>query len=95
MPDTLYVEELIGPQTISTMPEDTIRAVQDHGRVEARLETDLDAARYLFNQLYAVGVDYDDIVTALEREGIGKFVASIEELLDRIRTKRRSLREAA
>jgi transaldolase len=93
--DTLYVEELIGPETISTMPEQTIRAFQDHGRVESRLETDLDEARYLFNQLYVAGVDYDDVVATLEREGIHKFVASVNEILDGIDTKRRSLREAA
>jgi transaldolase len=68
--DTLYVEELIGPETISTMPEETIRAFQDHGRVEPRLETDLDQAPYLLNQLYAAGVDYDDVVATLEREGM-------------------------
>ena len=56
--DTLYVEELIGAETISTMPEETIRAFQDHGRVEARLDADLDEARSLFNKLDAVGVDY-------------------------------------
>jgi transaldolase len=93
--DTLYVEELIGPETISTMPEETIRAFQDHGRVEPRLETDLDAARYLFNQLYAAGVGYDEVVATLEREGIDKFVASVNELLGSIAIKRRSLREAA
>jgi transaldolase len=46
--DTLYVEELIGPETISTMPEETIRAFQDHGRIEQRLESGLDEAQYLF-----------------------------------------------
>ena len=93
--DTLYVEELIGPETISTMPEETIRAFQDHGRVELRLESDLDEAQYLFNKLYAVGVDYDDVVATLEREGIEKFVASVNEILDGIATKRRSLRAVA
>ena len=58
--DTLFVEELIGPETISTMREETIRAFQDHGRIEPRLETDLNEAQYLFNQLYAIGVNYDD-----------------------------------
>ena len=93
--DTLYVEELIGPQTISTMPEETIRAFQDHGRVEPRLESDLDEAQYLFNKLYAAGVDYDDIVDTLEREGIEKFVGSFDELLKRLRDKRRHLAAAA
>jgi transaldolase len=93
--DTLYVEELIGPETISTMPEATIRAFQDHGRVELRLESDVDEAQYLFNQLYAAGVDYDDVVATLEREGIEKFVASFNELLKRVRDKRRHLVAAA
>jgi transaldolase len=93
--DTLYVEELIGPETISTMPEETIRAFQDHGRVELRLESDLDEAQYLFNKLYAVGVDYDDVVATLEREGIEKFVASVNELLKRVGDKRRHLAAAA
>jgi transaldolase len=93
--DTLYVEELIGPETISTMPEETIRAFQDHGRVEPRLESDLDAAQYVFNKLYAVGVDYDDVVATLEREGIDKFVASVDDLLKLIGEKRHALAVAA
>jgi transaldolase len=86
--DTLYVEELIGPETISTMPAETIAAFQDHGQVEARLESDLEEAQYLFSQLYAAGVDYDDIVATLEREGIDKFVASFNELLRGLAVKR-------
>jgi transaldolase len=93
--DTLYVEELIGPETISTMPEETIRAFQDHGRVELRLESDLDGAQDLFNKLDAVGIDYDDVVMTLEREGIEKFVASFTELLKSVGDKRRHLAAAA
>ena len=93
--DTLYVEELIGPETISTMPEETIRAFQDHGRVALRLESDLEEAQSLFNQLYAAGVDYDDVVATLEREGIEKFVASFDQLLNDVADKRHKLTEAA
>jgi transaldolase len=93
--DTLYVEELIGPETISTMPEETIRAFQHHGRIEPRLESELDEAQYLFNKLYAAGIDYDDVVATLEREGIEKFVASFNELLKRVADKRRNLAAAA
>jgi transaldolase len=93
--DTLYVEELIGAETISTMPEETIRAFQDHGRVEARLETELDEARYLLDELVAVGVDYDDVTTTLEREGIERFVASFDEVVQRVGDKRRQLTAAA
>ena len=86
--DTLYVDELIGSETITTMPEETIAAFQDHGRVEARLETELDAAQQVFRDLYAAGVDYDDIVATLEREGIEKFDAAFNELLSGIAAKR-------
>jgi transaldolase len=93
--DTLYVDELIGPETISTMPEDTIRAFQDRGRVALALESDLEEARYLFNRLYAAGVDYDDVVATLEREGIDKFLASFNQLLEGIAKKQRELGVAA
>ena len=86
--DTLYVDELIGPETITTMPAETIAAFQDHGRVESRLETDLRAARQVFRALYAAGVDYDDVVTTLEREGIEKFDAAFNDLLKGIAEKR-------
>jgi len=86
--DTLYVEELIGPETISTMPSDTIHAFQDHGVVALTLESDPEDANHLFNQLYAAGIDYDDVVATLEREGIEKFRASFTQLLEEIVQKR-------
>jgi transaldolase len=85
--DTRYVEELIGPETISTMPEETIRAFQDHGRVAATLGRDVDEARDLFTKLARVGVDYDDVVSSLEAEGVAKFVRSFDELLRRVEAK--------
>jgi transaldolase len=93
--DTLYVEELIGAETISTMPQETIRAFQDHGRVEPRLDADLDEGRYLFNELADAGIDYDDVTATLEREGIEKFVGSFDELLQRVSDKRRHVTDAA
>jgi transaldolase len=93
--DTLYVEELIGPETIATMPEQTIRAFQDHGHVEARLESNLLEAGQLPTQLGAAGVDYDDVVATLEREGIEKFVAAFNQLLKGLADKRRGLAAAA
>jgi transaldolase len=86
--DTLYVEELIGPETISTMPSATIHAFQDHGLVALTLESDLEDANHLFNQLYAADIDYDDVVATLEREGIEKFRASFTQLLEEIVQKR-------
>jgi transaldolase len=93
--DTLYVEELIGPHTIATMPEETIHAFQDHGRVERRLESSMMEARLLPTQLDAAGVDYEDVVATLEREGIEKFVGAFSNLLEGIADKRRDLATAA
>jgi transaldolase len=89
--DVVYVEELIGPRTVNTMPEETIRAFQDHGRVEPTLEQGLEEARQVFEDLERAGVDYDDVVETLEREGVEKFAESFEELLDGIRRSSREL----
>ncbi|HXW59487.1 MAG TPA: transaldolase [Solirubrobacteraceae bacterium] len=80
-PDVLYVEELIGAETVDTMPEETITAYQDHGQPEARLERDLAAARALLDELAEAGVDYDDVTETLEREGVEKFSDSFAQLL--------------
>jgi transaldolase len=87
----MYVEELIGPETVNTMPKETIGAFQEHGVVAETLERDLDAARRLLDELAAVGVEYDDVVDTLEREGVQKFSDSFRELLDGIRAKRAQL----
>jgi len=92
--DVMYVEELIGPETVNTMPEETIRAFQDHGKVELTLAKDVDAARKLFDDLAAAGIDYDDVSDTLEREGVQKFSDSFDELLEGIRAKRGSLAPA-
>jgi transaldolase len=89
--DTMYVEELIGPNTVDTMPQETIEAFQDHGVVALTLERDLDGTRRLLDQLAEAGVDYDDVVDTLEREGVKKFADSFAELLDGIRSKRGEL----
>jgi transaldolase len=87
--DVLYVEELIGPETVDTMPEETIEAFQDHG--ETRGDTVLEGvaeAHKLLEQLAAAGIDYDDVVLKLEEEGVQKFADSFAELLDGVRAKR-------
>jgi transaldolase len=89
--DVMYVEELIGPETVNTMPKETIEAFQDHGVVADTLERDVDSARRLLDELAAVGIDYDDVVDTLEREGVEKFSDSFHELLDGIRAKRAQL----
>jgi transaldolase len=92
--DVMYVEELIGPETVNTMPEETIEAFQDHGEVELTLERGIDEAKRLFDQLGKAGVDYDDVVRVLEEEGVQKFADSFSELLDGIRAKRGELAAA-
>ncbi len=89
--DVLYVEELIGPETINTMPEETIKAFQDHGEVALTLEQGVDEARRLFEEIEAAGVDVDDVTRVLEEEGVQKFADSFDELLDGIRAKRGEL----
>jgi transaldolase len=89
--DVMYVEELIGPETVNTMPEETIRAFQDHGEVALTLERDLDEAQSLLQRLAEVGVDYDDVVVTLEQEGVQKFSDSFAELLDGVQAKRGEL----
>jgi transaldolase len=92
--DVMYIEELIGPETVNTMPEETIRAFQDHGQVAETLTKDVDAAHKLFDDLASAGVDYDSVVDTLEREGVEKFSDSFTELFDGIRAKRGELAHA-
>ena len=89
--DVLYVEELVGPETVNTMPEATLQAFQDHGRVAPTLEQGLDEAHRLLERLAAVGVDYEDVVQTLEVEGIEKFTESFSELLAGLQAKRQAL----
>ena len=89
--DVLYVEDLIGPETVNTMPEETIRAFQDHGEVALTLEQGIDEARQVFERVAEAGVDYDDVVVTLEREGVEKFADSFRELLDGVKAKRGEL----
>jgi transaldolase len=90
--DVMYVEDLIGPDTVNTMPLETIEAFQDHGRVPGDTALDgVDEARQLLDDLAAAGVDYDDVTTTLEVEGVQKFSDAFEQILDSIRAKRGAL----
>jgi transaldolase len=85
------VEELIGPETVNTMPEETIKAFQDHGHVELTLERDLDEAHAIFERVEQAGVSYEDVVKTLEEEGVQKFSDSFSDLTDGIQAKRGEL----
>ncbi len=92
--DVMYVEELIGPDTVNTMPEETIVAFQDHGNVAETVTQGIDEARKLFDDLRAAGIDYDDVSDTLEREGVEKFTDSLDQLKDGINAKRGELAHA-
>jgi transaldolase len=86
--DTMYVEELIGPETVNTMPKETIEAFQDHGVVDRTIDKDVEAAHALLEQLEQAGLDVMDVTNTLEIEGVQKFKDSMHELLAGIEAKR-------
>jgi transaldolase len=93
--DVVYVEELVGPETVNTMPLETIQAFQDHGEVRGDTVLEgIDEARALLGRLAEVGVDYDDVTDTLEAEGVQKFADSFDEIVESIRAKRGELAAA-
>jgi transaldolase len=89
--DVRYVEELIGPATVNTMPEPTLLAFEDHGKVAPTLQRGLDEAQRLLGQLAEVGIDYKNVVETLEADGIEKFSDAFSKLLARLETKKQEL----
>jgi len=89
--DVIYVEELVGPDTVNTMPRATVEAVLDHAVIRDSLEEDVDGAKQLMKDLEAAGIDYDDVVETLEKEGVQKFADSFKELFADIESKRDQL----
>jgi transaldolase len=89
--DVLYVEELVGPDTVNTMPRETIEAVQDHGEIRRTLDEDVDEARRTLERFAEAGIDYADVVQTLEREGVEKFAKSFRELFADLEAKRDQL----
>jgi transaldolase len=85
--DTMYVTELVAPDTVNTMPEATMHATQAHGALHGdTIRGTYEASRKVFEQLDGLGISYDDVVTVLEQQGVQKFEASWNELLETIRT---------
>jgi transaldolase len=91
--DTLYVEELIGPNTVNTMPAKTIDAVADHGVIARTVDKDLDAARRVMADLEAAGIDMAAVTAQLEEEGIAAFAKSFDALISGVEGKRAALAE--
>jgi transaldolase len=91
-PDTLYVDHLIGPHTVNTLPDVTIVAFADHGTLERTVDRDVDEAIAVWQAITDVGIDLDDVAATLEAEGVGSFQKSFDELLGALGTKRVELR---
>ncbi len=90
-PDLLYVETLIGPHTVNTMPDQTLDAFMDHGVVARTVDADPKAASDTLAQLEAEGIDFDDVASTLEDEGVRSFARSFDELLQSLSGKATSL----
>jgi transaldolase len=90
-PDTIYVDNLVGPETVNTMPKKTIEAVMDHGDIEPTLAEGVEEAVRFLDRLREAGLDYEDVTDVLEKEGIQKFADPFNEMLDEIRNKGRQL----
>jgi transaldolase len=80
-PDTSYVDHLIGPDTVNTMPEETIDAFLDHGRAERTVDADPAGAQARLDALAEVGVDLDDVARVLEEQGVAAFATAFDELI--------------
>ena len=90
-PDTLYVDTLIGPHTVNTLPDATIDAFAARGTVARTIDVDVDQAAHDWDAIAAVGVDLDDVADKLEREGVASFQKSFDELLQALAEKAATL----
>jgi transaldolase len=89
--DTLYVDTLIGPHTVNTMPGKTIQAFLDHGEVRRTVDENVDAARQVMEDLAEVGIDFEAVTDKLENDGIDLFIQSFDQLLAGVEQKRSAL----
>jgi transaldolase len=90
-PDTIYVDNLLGPETVNTMPKKTIEAVMDHAEIRPTLEEDVEEAEEVLKRLREAGLDYEDVTDTLEQQGIQKFADPFNEMLEEIKNKGRQL----
>ena len=86
-PDTLYIDTLIGPDTVNTIPDATLDAFDDHGTVARTIDEGVEAARVDLERLSAMGVDLVDVTDVLEQEGVAAFSKSFDELIGSLETK--------
>jgi transaldolase len=93
-PDVYYVEALLAPGTVNTLPPETLEAYREHGDPAVRIHEDLDGAHRRIAQLGELGIDFQDVLEELEKEGVEKFSKSYHELLDTIEEKQRQVQPA-
>ena len=93
--DVLYVESLIGADTVDTLPPKTLEAFRDHGRAELTLEADVAAARFVLNETQRLGLDLRAVTDKLVEEGVASFSKSFDDLLKAVADKQRQLAGAA
>jgi transaldolase / glucose-6-phosphate isomerase len=90
--DVLYIETLIGPDTVETMAPASVDAFRDHGTVQVTIEDDLADARQALSTLEQLGIDYDDVTSTLQKKGVELFAESYDQLLAGLSGKMRKLR---
>ena len=93
--DVLYIDELIGPDTVNTMPQKTMDAFRDHGVVKAALTQDIEGARTILNKAEGLGLDLDGVTRDLVSDGVKLFSASFDTLLGAVDEKRKAKRANA
>ncbi|MEY4365701.1 MAG: hypothetical protein RLZZ305_1045 [Actinomycetota bacterium] len=86
-PDTLYVDRLIGPRSVNTLPENTLEAFDDHGTLERTVDADVASAARVWTSLSALGIEADQVAGVLEEEGLASFDASFEDLIGSLHLK--------
>ncbi|MCK5439296.1 MAG: transaldolase [Gemmatimonadetes bacterium] len=92
--DVYYVDSLIGPETVNTLPPKTLDAFRDHGDPLVRIYEDRRECHEVIHELGHVGIDFDDVTRELEKEGVSKFAASYDQLLETIRREQRLVQTA-
>src|SRR6266513_3173436 len=93
--DVMYIEELIGPETVNTMPQQTMMAFKEHGEVRPSLAENVEGARQVLRDLAAAGIDIDRVTSDLRVDGVKLFADSIDKLLEEIANKKRKLQQGS
>lgn len=86
-PDTLYVDQLIGPNTVNTLPDSTLEAFLNHGKLARTIDQNVDQAHHNWDALKHVGIDVDEVAVQLENEGVSSFQKSFDELITALKSK--------